>query len=89
VTRTLTLPGAQLDISLGRHRSGNLVGLTSKGIYALDPDKGEIVLMANSPVPVNCGFALIDDAIYFGSKAQLWRYALPPLKSVNQRNAAK
>jgi len=77
VTRTLTLPGAQLDISLGRHRSGKLVGLTSKGVYALDPDKAEIVLMANAPVPINCGFALVDDAVYFGSKAQLWRYELP------------
>ena len=89
VTRTLTLSGAQLDISLGRHRSGKLVGLTSKGVYALDPEKAEIVLMANAPVPVNCGFALVDDTVYFDSKAQLWRYSLPPLKSANQSDAAK
>jgi hypothetical protein len=43
----------------------------------LDPDKVEIVLMANAPVPINCGFALVDNAVYFGSKAQLWRYELP------------
>ena len=80
VTRTLTLPGAQLDISLGSHRSGKLVGLTAKGVYALDPDKAQIVLMANAPVPVNCGFALVDDEVYFGSKAELWRYKLPGFK---------
>ena len=80
VTRTLTLPGSQLDISLGLHRSGRIIGLTSKGIYALDPVKAEIVLMANAPVPVNCGFALLDDSVYFGSKAQLWRYSLPSFK---------
>jgi hypothetical protein len=45
-------------------------------VYAIDPEKAEIVLMANATVPVNCGFALIDDAVYFGSKAELWRYTL-------------
>jgi len=81
VVRTLSLPGAQLEISVGRHRSGRLVGLTAKGVYAVDPDKEQIVLIANAPVPVNCGFALVDDVVYFGSKAELWRYKLPVLGS--------
>ena len=76
-TQTLTLPGAQLDISLGQHRDDKLVGLTSKGVYVVDPDKGELVYTAMSPAPVNCGFALVDDAVYFGSKAELWRFSLP------------
>jgi len=79
VTRTLTLPGLQLDISLGQHSSGRLIGLTTKGVYAIDPVKEELVLMANAPVPVNCGFALLEDAVYFGSKAELWRYSFPPM----------
>src|SRR2546429_125315 len=77
VVRTVMLPGAQLDISLGQHRSGKLVGLTAKGVYFLDPDRSEVVESAEAPVPVNCGFALVDDAVYFGSKAELWRYRLP------------
>ncbi len=79
VVRTVTLPGAQLDISLGQHRSGKLVGLTAKSVYFLDADKGEVVHSAVAPVPVNCGFALVDDAVYFGSKTELWRYWLPRL----------
>lgn len=77
VMLTVELPGAQLDISLDRHRNGRLVGLTSRGVYAFDPDNGKVVHAADAPVPVNCGFALVDDAVYFGSKAELWRYRLP------------
>ncbi len=77
VVRTIALPGAQAEISLGQHRNGKLVGLTSKGVYVLDPDKGELVHTGEAPVKVNCGFALVDDAVYFGSKAELWRYSLP------------
>ena len=77
VVRTIPLPGAQIEISLGRDRSGKLVGLTTKGVYVFDPDKREVVHSAASPVPVKCGFALLDGAVYFGSKAELWRYALP------------
>ena len=79
VTQTLALPGRQLDISLGLHRCGKLVGLTAKSVYFLEADRGEVVHSAEAPVPVNCGFALVDDAVYFGSKAELWRYWLPQL----------
>jgi len=78
VEHTITLPGAQLDISLGRHESGKLVGLTTKGVYVADFKSGEILHAAAAPVPVNCGFALVNDAVYFGSKAELWRYKLSP-----------
>ena len=79
VVRTNTLPGAQAQISLGQHRSGLLIGLTSRAVYAFDPLKGEVVRTASAPVPINCGFALTDDAVYFGSGPTLWRYLLPPL----------
>jgi outer membrane protein assembly factor BamB len=77
VTHTVALPGVQTDISLGQHPAGKLVGLTAKGVYLVDPETGELVHNADAPVPVNCGFALVDDAVYFGSKAELWRYVLP------------
>src|ERR1051326_6656865 len=76
VVRILALPGGQVDIALARHRSGKLVGLTSKGVYFVDPDRAELVYTVNAPLPVNCGFALVDDAVYFGSKAELWRYSV-------------
>ena len=88
VTRALNLPAAQLDISLGQHRGGQLrsaraelVGLTAKGVYSVDLASEKIISTTNAPVPVNCGFALLDDAVYFGSKAELWRYVLPSVEA--------
>jgi len=76
VVKTIPLPGSQIEISLGHDQRGRLVGLTTKGVYVYDPAKSELVHTATSPVPVNCGFALVNNAVYFGSKAQLWRYSL-------------
>lgn len=77
VVRTNNLPGAQVEISLGLHRGGQLVGLTAKGVYAMDPESGRITSTAAAPVRVQCGFALTEDSVYFGSGAELWRYRLP------------
>jgi len=77
VTQTISLPAAQVEISLGRLSDGRLAGLTTKGVYILDVKRGEIVHAATAPVPVRCGFALVDDSVYFASKAELWRYLLP------------
>jgi outer membrane protein assembly factor BamB len=79
VVRTNSLPGAQVQIALGQHRSGLLVGLTGRAVYAFDPLKGEVVHTAPAPTHINCGFALTDEAVYFGSGPALWRYRLPPL----------
>lgn len=81
VTKTITLPDRQLEISLGQHRSGLLVGLTTRAVYGVDPAEGEIAWTAAPPVRVSCGFALLDDAVYFGSEATLWRYWLPGAKT--------
>ena len=77
VEKTVPLPGAQVEISLGRHASGKLVGLAGGHVYILDPKNGEIISKTKAPVPVRCGFALMEDAVYFGSNAELWRYRLP------------
>lgn len=77
VVRTVTLPGKQVEISLGRHASGRLVGLTGEGVYVYDPAREEITVRENAPVKVRCGFALTEDAVYFGSGVTLWRYRLP------------
>jgi hypothetical protein len=76
VTKTVSLPGSQVEISLGQLRESQLVGLTTKGVYVYDLKRDEIVHTAAAPVPVRCGFALLEEAVYFGSNAELWRYRL-------------
>ena len=77
VEKSNSLLGGQQEISLGRHASGKLVGLTGSAVYVLDPANAELAFTAKAPVPINCGFALSDEAVYFGSGAELWRYWLP------------
>jgi len=66
-----------------------LMGMTAKGVHAVGPGDEEVVYSAKAPVPVNCGFALVHDAVYFGSKAELWRYALPRLDIVKKNQNQK
>jgi hypothetical protein len=76
-TKTISLPGHQVEISLGLHHSGKLVGLTGETVYEIDPKSEQLVFQAKSPVPIKCGFAVNTDWVYFGSGAELWRYRLP------------
>ncbi len=76
VMKTVSLPGAQLEISLGLHSSGRLVGLTGKAVYLLDSGREEVMGTWEAPVTIGCGFALVEEAVYFGSKAELWRCSL-------------
>jgi outer membrane protein assembly factor BamB len=76
LTKEVSLPAAQVEISLGPIGTNQLVGLTTKGVYVYDLQRGEIVHTASAPVPVRCGFAVVEDAVYFGSNAELWRYGL-------------
>jgi outer membrane protein assembly factor BamB len=77
VTRTVALPGSQVEISLGQLCEGRLAGLTTTAVYAYDIQRGEVVHAAKAPVAVRCGFAVSGCAVYFGSGAELWRYHFP------------
>jgi streptogramin lyase len=77
VVQTVQLPARQVDISLGQLADGRLIGLTSKGVYTFDAGRGVLDSTAAAPVAVSCGFALVDNAVYFGSGANLWRCRLP------------
>jgi hypothetical protein len=33
-----------------------------------------------APVHVGCAFTLVDNAVYFGSGAMMWRYRLPEVE---------
>jgi streptogramin lyase len=76
VVKTVRLPGAQVEISLGPDGQGRLVGLAGKSVYVYDPERGEIAYIATAPVGINCGFAVVGDNVYFGSGSSLWRYHL-------------
>jgi hypothetical protein len=76
-SRSVTLPGRQVEISLGALPDGRLVGLTANGVYLYDNARGEITVTAAAPVPINCGFAVLDGYVYFGSGPTLWRYRVP------------
>jgi hypothetical protein len=80
VVQKVPLPGRQIDISLGQIPDGRLIGLTAKGVYTFDAGRGVLDSTAAAPVRVGCGFALVDNAVYFGSGANLWRYhvSAPP-----------
>ena len=88
VTQRIALPGRPLEISLGQHQNGLLYGLTASGVFAVDVKRGQVTLTAQSPVPVSCGFALTDEAVYFGSGARLWRYKLAAAGGDAGRNAS-
>jgi len=77
VAQTISLPGTQLEISLGQLCEGQLVGLTSRGAYVYDLKRRDLVHSAQAPVPVRCGFAVVAGAVYFGSNSELWRYSPP------------
>jgi streptogramin lyase len=89
VSKSVSLPGPQVEISLGQLRAGQLAGLTTKGVYVYGLRRGEVVRTAASPVPVSCGFALLEEAVYFGSNAQLWRYRLPKAATSGEPGAAQ
>jgi outer membrane protein assembly factor BamB len=74
--RTAALPGSQIEISLGRHPSGLLYGLTARAVYSVDPKTLEVRVFAKPPVAIGCGFAITADAVYFGSGVHLWRCRL-------------
>ena len=76
VVKTIGLPGAQVEISLGDDGRGRLVGLTRNSLYMVDPEKEELIFQAKAPVPVSCGFAMTTNGVYFGSGPALWRCKL-------------
>ncbi len=74
VHKAPTAQPSVLDTSLGVAHDGRLLGLTSRGVIAIDTATYEVTEIAQSPVPVSCGFALTEDAVYFGSGVHLYRY---------------
>ena len=76
VTDTINLPGTVLEVSLGTHSDGFIYGLTSQAVFGIEPKTRKVMFVDPSPVPIRCGFALTDQAVYLGSGAHLWCYVL-------------
>lgn len=74
VHQTPATLGRPLEISLQTRDDGLIYGLCGAGVFTVDPKSYAIKLIAKSPVPVNCGWAMTDTGIYFGSAVHLWRY---------------
>jgi streptogramin lyase len=68
--------GAAHEISLGLHKSGLLYGLAGNAVFTVDPRTYAVNKVAEYAGGISCGFALTDDAIYFGSGARLVRCRL-------------
>lgn len=75
VVHQTALPSKQVEISLGRHRDGLIYGLTHSAIYSIDPNTYARSVLTKPTARIDCGFALTDTGIYFGSGTHLYRYA--------------
>lgn len=75
VLATHPLPGAQVEVALGL-LGDRLVGLTTQAVYEVDVTRGAVRVLGTAPKRIDCGFALADGAVYFGSGVELWRYVV-------------
>jgi len=56
---------------------GDVYVLFTKGIVGVQPDTFELVMVAESPVPINAGGDYLDGRIYFASGSHVYSYRLP------------
>ena len=54
-----------------------IYGLSSQGIFSINPVTYAVKLIAKSPEPITSGGALIGDQFYFGCLGTIYRYKLP------------
>jgi hypothetical protein len=57
--------------------NGKIWGLTSQGVFSIDPLHLSKATLRKSPVPVTAGFVLRGNTMYFASNSNLWSYQLP------------
>jgi hypothetical protein len=60
--------------SVGAGPDGTIYGLAEEGIFRIDELTHRAELIARSPVPINGGFALRGNFIYFVSGSDIYRY---------------
>lgn len=57
---------------------GRIFVLFSRGIAALNPETWEIEMLAQAPVAINNGGAVIDGRLYYATNRHIHSWALPP-----------
>jgi hypothetical protein len=80
LTKPLPFPGGTVYGSLVLGPDGRIWGLAvhpNAGIFAIDPRTSDVQLVARPPKPITGGFAFRNNAIYFLSGPDLYRFALP------------
>jgi hypothetical protein len=65
------------EISLQAGPDGRLYGLASAAIFVIDPQDGQISLLAKSAVPITSPMAMLGRKIYFGSDVNLYEFEIP------------
>ncbi len=61
---------------IGNTQTGQLVGLEENGIFTIDENTNSAKVLTSSPMKITGGFELRDNAIYFISNSDLYRYWL-------------
>jgi hypothetical protein len=56
---------------------GSIYALFREAIIRIEPGTFEHEKIADSPVQIGAGVALLDGRLYFGSGSRLWSYELP------------
>ena len=65
------------EVSLQAGPDGKLYGLAREAIFSIDPNNGQVSLLAKSPTEIDSGMALLGRKIYYGSGANLWEFEIP------------
>jgi hypothetical protein len=66
-----------LEVSLQSGPDNRFYGLAQEAIFAIDPRRDEVSLIAKPPVPIDAGMAILGRKIYFGVGANLWEFEIP------------
>ena len=66
-----------MDICLQPGSDGKLYGLAKEAIFSIDPKDSQVSLIANPPVPIDSGMAMVGRKIYYGSGANLYEFEIP------------
>ncbi len=76
IVHTAHIPyGFVHEISLGLCKDGFIYGLAGNTVFRIDPESYSTEKIAEYPDGINCGFAVNDTGIYFGSGVRLVRYS--------------
>jgi hypothetical protein len=72
----LSALGELVRPALARGPDGIIYGALSHTVFRVEPTDHRITAIAQTPVPVTAGLAIIGNQLYFASQARIWRCQL-------------